>query len=85
MGSGRGGDVVSSRFTGKRDRSRGVHKKATSPETRKWDREYLSLPPVRLPEPSPPPLHPKRPPWMDGSTYHGLCQLVRMLEAESGS
>lgn len=39
---------------------RGRHRKATSPETRAWEREHL------IPEP---------PPWMDPATYRALARL----------
>jgi hypothetical protein len=42
------------------DRKRGRHKKRTSDETRRWDREHL-IPP--------------RPPWMDAATYAKLADL----------
>ena len=47
----------------KRDRwykKRGRHKRRTSPETRRWEDEYLI---------------PKRPPWMTPETYAKLARL----------
>ena len=44
----------------KPDRKRGRHKKATSPETRRWEQECLI---------------PKRPAWMPVETYQKLAQL----------
>lgn len=43
-----------------RSRGRGRHKKATSPETVRWEREHLI---------------PERPPWLDRETYEALAAL----------
>lgn len=47
-----------------RKRRAGTHKRATSPETRKWETEQLI---------------PKRPPWLDPETYVRLADLRREL------
>ena len=44
----------------RRKRRRGVHKRATSPDARRWEAEHLI---------------PARPPWMSVSTYRRLAEL----------
>lgn len=51
---------------GRRKRRRGLHKKATSPEVRRYVAEELI---------------PERPPWMDAPTYAKLADLRRELAA----
>lgn len=47
-------------------RRRGCHKRATSPETLRWDSEHLV---------------PKKPAWMPWATYRALCRLRTELDA----
>lgn len=48
----------------KRDRKRGRHKRATSPETQRWNTEHLI---------------PERPPWLSAETYTKLAALREQL------
>jgi len=45
---------------GRRKRPRGLHKKAASPEVRRWEHEHLI---------------PAKPEWMDADTYRKLAEL----------
>lgn len=47
------------------DRKRGRHKRASSPETARWNGEHLPA---------------VRPPWMPEATYRELRELARELE-----
>lgn len=51
-----------------RKRRRGVHRKSTSPETLRWNREHLV---------------PKQPSWMSVETYVALARLRTELEKEA--
>lgn len=50
-----------------RKRRPGVHKAASSPEVKAWERDHL-IPPA--------------PPWMDRETWQGLATLRGVLAAE---